>query len=348
MGLLILGGTQFVGRHLTERALAQGHKVTLFNRNRAAPDLFPEVEVLTGDRLKDVNALEGRTWDAVIDTSAYTPATVRRSAELLRDAVRHYTFISTVSVYQDFAQVEMGESSPVGTLDDEAVTAAENAERAGKGVSPEAYGPLKARCEEVVKELFPDRSLIVRPGLIVGPHDYTDSFTYWVRRVGLAGKEKSNAVLAPGKPDRRVQFIDARDLAAWTLLATTDGVSGTFNATGPDHALTFGTLLDACCETLNPRAELVWVADDFLLERGLGAADLMLWHPAEAMPGWEGFFSINVGKAIDQGLCFRPLAETIQDTLSWDQTRGGEPLRAGLTVEREAALLREWQEAQAK
>lgn len=155
MRLLILGGTQFVGRHLTECALAQGHEVTLFNRNRAAPDLFPRVEVLTGDRLKDVSALGGRTWDAVIDTSAYTPATVRRSAELLRDAVRHYTFISTISVYRDFAPAEMDESSPVGTIDDEAVTAAEDAERAGAGVGPEAYGPLKVRCEEVVKELFP-------------------------------------------------------------------------------------------------------------------------------------------------------------------------------------------------
>lgn len=145
-----------------------------------------------------------------------------------------------------------------------------------------------------------------------------------------------------------MQFIDARDLAGWTLRATTDGVSGTFNATGPDYALTFGTLLEICRETLNPRAELVWMADDFLLERGLSAADLMLWHPIEAMPGWEGFFSIGVGKAVSQELSFRPLAETIHDTFAWDQTRGGEPLKVGLTVEREAALQRDWQETQAK
>ena len=345
MQLLILGGTRFVGRHFTEHALAEGHEVTLFNRNQAAPDLFSQVEVLTGDRLHDVSALKGRTWDAVIDISAYTPATARRTAELLQNAVQHYTFISTISVYREFARAEMDEGSPVGTISDEAVAVAENAERAGEEVDPEAYGPLKARCEEVVEALFPNRSLIVRPGIIVGPHDYTERFTYWVQRVGLAGRGRNNDVLAPGIPAQRVQFIDARDLAAWTLWATADRVTGTFNATGPNYVLTFGALLEACCQTLNKDANLIWVPNTFLLERNFEAGDLVPWHPVEAMPGWDGFFSIDVRKALGYGLSFRALGDTVQDTFVWDQARGGdELLNTSMTAEREEALLKEWLE----
>ena len=200
MKLLILGGTRFVGRHMTEAALEAGHEVTLFNRNRQGTDL--DVETLVGDRLHDVSALTGRTWDAVIDVSAYTPAAARRSAEVLRGAVSHYTFISTVSVY-DFARPGLDEQASVAVLSDEEAEAAALSEP----VSAEAYGPLKARCEGVVREIFPDGALAVRPGLIVGPHDYTDRFTYWVRRVGAGG-----TVLAPGAPEQRVQFIDAHDL----------------------------------------------------------------------------------------------------------------------------------------
>lgn len=347
MKLLILGGTRFVGRHLTEAALVAGHEVSLFNRNRHGAGLFPEAETLVGDRLGDLSALEGRTWDAVIDTSAYTPDAARRSADLLQNAAYHYTFISTVSVYRDFIQSGMNEDAPVGTLTDEEAAAAEATARSEAGTTGasygQMYGPLKARCEGVVEELFPNHSLVVRPGLVVGPYDYSDRFTYWVRRVGIAGKGQSHDVLAPGMPDRRAQFIDARDLARWTVEATVAGVTGTFNATGPDYPLTFGTFLETCCHALNKDAELVWVDDDFLLERGLGAADLMPWHPVEAMPGWEGFFSIDAGKAVATGLSSRPLEETIKDTFTWDQARGGNtPLTAGLTAAREAALLSEW------
>lgn len=349
MNLLILGGTRFIGRHLTEAALAAGHEVSLFNRNRHGTGLFPEVETLVGDRHSDLGALEGKTWDAVIDTSAYTPDVARRSAELLRDTVQHYTFISTVSVYRDFAQLEMTEQAAVGALSDEDVVVIETAERAGEGVPAEAYGPLKARCEGVVEEAFANRSLIVRPGLVVGPYDYTDRLTYWVRRIGLAGRGQSRVVLAPGRRERRVQFIDARDLARWTVQATVAALTGTFNATGPDHPLTFGAFLETCRRTLGGDAELVWVDDSFLLERGLGAADLMPWHPVEAMPGWEGFFSIDAGKAVAKGLSFRPLEETIEDTFAWDQARGGDaPLKAGLTAAREAALLSEWRAAKGR
>ena len=338
MKLLILGGTRFVGRHMTEAALEAGHEVTLFNRNRQGTDLGVGtlVETLVGDRLHDVSALTGRTWDAVIDVSAYTPAAARRSAEALRETAAHYTFISTISVYKSFAGLGPDEQAPVAVLSDEDAEAA----ALNEPVSAEAYGPLKARCEGVVRGIFPDGALVIRPGLIVGPYDYTDRFTYWVRRVGAGG-----TVLAPGAPEQRVQFIDAHDLARWTVQATGRGLTGTFNATGPDGALSMGTFLETCRQTLNPEAELTWVLNDFLLSHGLGAGDLMPWQPAEAMPGWDGFYAIDVGKAVGEGLSFRPLEETVRDTFAWDETRGGEPLKSGLTSERETALLDEWRMA---
>ena len=346
MNLLILGGTQFIGRHLTEAALAAGHDVTLFNRNRRGAELFSEVETLVGDRQGDVSALKGKTWDAVIDTSAYTPLAARRTAELLQNAVGHYTFVSSVSVYQDFSEAGMDEDAPVGTITDEETAAAETTERPDTGIVAAAYGrkygPLKVRCERVVEEVFPGRALVVRPGLVIGPYDYSDRFTYWVRRVGLAGKGHPE-VLAPGEPERRVQFIDARDLATWMLDATVAKVTGTFNATGPDYALTFGAFLETTRRVLNPEAELVWVEDEFLVGRGLEPGELMPWHPVGAMPGYENFFDIDISRAVERGLTFRPLGETIRDTFAWDQSRDdGEPLKAGLTAEREAALLNEW------
>ena len=342
MKLLILGGTQFIGRHLTEAALAAGHDVTLFNRNQRGA-VFPTVETLVGDRYGDVSALVGRTWDAVIDTSGYTPGAVQRTAELLRDAVDHYTFVSAVSVYRDFARSGMAEDAPVSTMTDEEVVTVEAAQREGAGAAyGELYGPLKARCEGTVTSFFPG-ALIVRPGLVVGPYDYTDRFAYWVQRIGLAGKKLDAEVLAPGNPVQHVQVIDARDLAAWLLEATVNKLSGTFNATGPEDTLTFGDVLETCRDALNPNAELIWVDNNFLLEQGLEAGELMPWHPAVAMPGWEGFYDLDSSKAVQNGLRFRPLAETVKDTFAWDRARGDDaPLKAGLTAEREAVLLGAW------
>lgn len=346
MNLLILGGTQFIGRHLTEAALNAGHNVTLFNRNRRGAGLFSDVETLVGDRQGDVSALAGKTWDAVIDTSAYTPLAARRTAELLQNAVEHYTFVSSVSVYQDFSEAGMSEDAPVGTMTDEEVVEAETTAREPDTTGAsygELYGPLKARCEHIVEKTFPRRALIVRPGLVVGLYDYTDRFTYWVRRIGLTGKDQATEVLAPGTLEQQVQFIDARDLAAWMLDATVAGMTGAFHATGPDYALTFGDFLETTRHTLNPEAELVWVKDDFLVERGLEPGELMPWHPVGAMPGYENFFDIDISRAVANGLRFRPLRETIRDTFAWDQTRDSdEPLKVGLTTEREAALLDEW------
>ncbi len=349
MNLLILGGTQFIGRHLTEAALTAGHNVTLFNRNRRGAGLFSDVETLVGDRQGDVSALAGKTWDAVIDTSAYTPLAARRTAELLQNAVEHYTFVSSVSVYRDFSEAGIDENAPVGTITDEEAAAAETTERPDTGTVAAAYGPkygpLKVRCERVVEEIFPGRTLVVRPGLVVGPYDYSDRFTYWVRRVGLAGKDWATEVLAPGTPGQRAQFIDARDLAAWMLDATVAGVTGTFNATGPDYALSFGDFLETTRRVLNEDAEFVWMENTFLLEHGLEPALLMPWHPPEALPGWEGFYQLDIGRAVANGLRFRPLEETIRDTFAWDDTRGGGELLAGITAEREAALLAAWRTA---
>ena len=340
MKLLILGGTQFIGRHLTEAALTAGHEVTLFNRGRCGTE-FP-VETLVGDRYGDVSALAGRTWDAVIDVSAYTPGAVTQTTKMLQAAVEHYTFVSTISVYQDFARLGTDENAPVGTITDEAAAAAESTYAATGTVDGDLYGPLKARCERVVTTNFSGRALVVRPGLVVGPYDYTDRLTYWVRRIGLAGKKLGTQVLAPGHPEQQVQLIDARDLAAWLLQVTQDKLTGTFNATGPEYTLTFGEMLETCRATLNPDAELVWAEDEFLLAHGLEAGELMPWHPVAAMPGWRGFYGINVQKALQHGLSFRPLARTVQDTFAWDQTHGDAPLKAGLTEEREKVLLEDY------
>ena len=339
MKLLILGGTQFIGRHLTEAALTAGHEVSLFNRNRRGNE-FP-VETLVGDRYGDVSALEGRMWDAVVDVSAYTPGAVESTAELLRDAAEHYTFVSTISVYQDFAHPGTEEDAPVGTITDEDAAAAESTYAATGTVDGDLYGPLKAKCEEVVTGAFRN-ALVVRPGLVVGPYDYTDRLTYWVRRVGLAGRGLGTQVLAPGQPEQHVQFIDARDLAAWLLQATEDKLTGTLNATGPDTTLSFGALLETCRDVLSPNAELIWVGSDFLLAHGLEAGELMPWHPVAAVPGWEGFYDLDIRRALQNGLRFRPLSETVKDTFAWDQTRDDAPLKAGLTGEREAALLGAW------
>src|SRR5579885_1733748 len=231
MKLLILGGTVFLGRHIVEAALARGHEITLFNRRQHNGELFPEVEKLRGDRNGDLSALEGRRWDAAIDTSGYFPRVVRASAQKLSGAVDHYTFISSISVYADFTQVGMDENAPVGTLKDESV----------EEITGESYGPLKVLCEQAAEQAMPGRVLNIRPGLIVGPHDPSDRFTYWPRRLARGGD-----VLAPGRPERLVQLIDVRDLAEWNIRAAEARLTGLFNATGPSGELTMAQVIDAC------------------------------------------------------------------------------------------------------
>jgi 2'-hydroxyisoflavone reductase len=308
--LLILGGTKFLGRLLAEVALERGHELSLFTRGQTNAGLFPRAEMLRGNRDSGLAELAGRRWDAVVDTSGYVPRIVRDSAELLRDSGR-YVFVSSVSVYADFS------GRP---LEGDAVAGLGNASADELASDSSNYGPLKALCEQVVEEVFGERALIVRPGLIVGPHDPTGRFTYWAQRL-----ERRGELLAPGPPERRTQFVDVRDLARWIVDAVESGLSGTFNAT--NEGVPWGELLAG--------AEVEWVSDDFLVEREVGAwMELPLWL---ADPNWSGMHEVDVSRAVASGLRFRPLAETLAGAASAPAVEG-----VGLTAEREAELLAAW------
>ncbi|HET7271705.1 MAG TPA: NAD-dependent epimerase/dehydratase family protein [Rubrobacter sp.] len=324
MDLLILGGTGFLGRHLVEAALGDGHRVTLFNRGIRNPGLFPEAESIRGDRDRDLSVLRGRHWDAIIDTCGYVPRGVRASAGLLADAVDHYTFVSSISVYSDDITPGADEAAPVRELSDPTV----------EEVTGETYGGLKALCEKAAEEEMPGRVLNVRPGLISGPHDPTDRFTYWPRRIAAGGE-----VLVPDRPEFRVQFIDVRDLAAWIVKMAQEQRTGTYNATGPDYELTMGRLLEVCEAVGGEGAELEWVSEDFLLEHGVEPfTELPLWVPRED----AAMLAVDCGRAIAAGLAFRPVSQTVKDVLEWDRARADTEPRAGLRPERERKLLRAW------
>jgi len=329
MKLLILGGTIFLGRHIVEAALARNHEVTLFNRGQHNADLFPAVEKLHGDRTKDLSALAGRRWDAVIDPSGYVPRHVRATAEALADRVDHYTFISTISVYPDFSQPNIDENAPVGQLADESV----------EEVTGESYGPLKALCEQAAEQALPGRVFNMRPGLIVGPFDPSDRFTYWPQRVARGGE-----VLAPGDPHQAIQFVDGRDLAAWTVRMVEARQTGVYNATGPAQPLAMQQFLANCQAVIQSDANFTWVSEAFLLEKEVGPfVEMPLWVPASE----AGLDQVNSLKAIQAGLTFRPMADTIRDTLTWHNSRpSDQPLRAGLPPERERTLLEAWHQAQ--
>jgi 2'-hydroxyisoflavone reductase len=307
MKLLVLGGTKFLGRHAVDAALAAGHDVTLFTRGRTNAELFPEAEHLLGDRDGDLDALAGRAWDGVIDTSGFVPRVVRRSAELLCDATQRYVFVSSISVYDDFSR-PVDESSPVAELDD---PSSEDVET--------DYGALKAACERVVEETYGERSARVRAGLIVGPYDGTDRFTYWPRRIAAGGE-----VLAPGDPAAPVQFVDARDLAAWLVELALDGPGGVFNATGPSEPLSFAELLERARTALGSDASFVWTDEERILEAEVQPwTELPLWLPGD---DYAGMARADISRALAAGLAFRPVEETVVDTLAWDRTvPGGRP-----------------------
>lgn len=346
MKILILGGTAFLGPQLVEAAQDAGDEVTLFNRGKTNPGLFPDVEKLHGDRdpqkgegLKALaDAVKaGRRWDAVIDTSGYVPRVVRASAELLKDAARQYVFISTVSVYPNFT-AGMDETAPVGTLQDPAE----------EKVSGLTYGPLKVLCEAAATAVFGDRATNIRPGLIVGPGDPTDRFTYWPVRVARGGR-----VLIPAAPQPRkafVSFIDVRDLASWSVRCARDGHGGVYNASGPKGTLTFDEMVDGCKAVVSDPVDFIPVEEAWLLKQGVGPwMQLPLWIPAEPGETAGGMGLISRTKAVEHGLTFRPLADTARDTLAWfnaerpaDYDFGTKPGAAGLTKAREAELLAAW------
>jgi 2'-hydroxyisoflavone reductase len=326
--VLILGGTMFLGRALVEAARARGHEITLFNRGRTAPELYPELERLVGDRDGNLSALAGRRWDAVIDTCAYLPRIAAASARLLADQVDHYTIVSSLSVYASTREPGVDESGEVATLADPAV----------EELTGETYGALKALCEGAVEEALPGRTLAVRPGLIVGPHDPTDRFTYWPWRVARGGR-----LLAPDRPERRVAFLDVRDLAEWMVRACEERLVGVYNADGPQGTVTMGELVAACRRVAASDAEPVWVSEAFLAEQEVGAwIEMPLWIPASD-PDAAGFFAFSCDKAIAAGLTSRAVEETVRATLEWARTRDeAHQWRAGLTAEREAELLAAW------
>src|SRR5687768_1503047 len=317
MRLLVLGGTRFLGRAIVDAALERGHELTLFNRGRTNAGLFREVEQIRGDRTTDLSSLDGRDWDSVLDVATFLPRAVRLSVEALEGRVGRYVYVSSISAYADQSTPAV-EGAPLAQLDD----------RDAEDV--EHYGALKAACEGIVGDAFGGRALVVRPGLIVGPHDPTDRFTYWPRRIAEGGR-----VLAPAPPDQPVQFIDVRDLAEWIVAATEDELGGAYNATG--DAITFERLLDEC-RRVSGGAEIVWVPSEHLVAAGVGEwMELPLWIVS---PEYSAMHRTDVSKAKRAGLRFRPLAETIADTLAWDAAR--ETPRAegvGLAPERERELL---------
>jgi len=320
--ILILGGTVFLGRHLVEAALAKGHEITLFNRGRHNPELFPQVEKLRGDRDGDLDALQGRTWEVVIDTCGYLPRVVGQSAELLADAVGRYVFISSISAYADPSKPGLGED---GRLADP--------ETGTEEITGESYGPLKVACEQAVARALPGRSLIIRPGLIVGPHDPTDRFTYWPVRL-----HRGADVVAPAPRNASVQVIDVRDLADWIIRLVEEKTAGVFNATGPARRLTMAEMLAQCQQTTASKARLHWLTAEELLAAGVEPwMDLPLWLAGDEM---AGLLAVDISRALANGLTFRPLVDTARDTLEWAQSRPAEhQWRAGLSVEREQALL---------
>lgn len=328
MELLIIGGTRFVGRAIVDAAIARGHTLTLFNRGQSNPDLYPDIERIAGNRDGGLAALDGRSWDAVIDTCGYVPRLVEASARYLARAVGHYTFISTISVYTDALPPHSDENGPLATVDDPTT----------EEVTGGTYGGLKVLCEDVATHEMNGRALLVRPGLVVGPHDHTDRFSYWPHRLARGGE-----VLAPGVPGRGTQFIDARDLAEWVVVATEQRLTGPYNAVGPADTLTMSAFLDACRKVAGTEATFTWVSDDFLNAHELRSLlDMPQWVSAED----AAFLSVDNRKAIAAGLKFRPPAATITATLDWLRTRPADyAWRAGLSAEREAELLAEWHAA---
>jgi len=326
MNILILGGTKFLGRHLVNSALARGHQVTLFNRGKTDPNLFPHLETFLGDREHDIEKLAGRVWDAVIDVAGYLPRIVGVSAVGLERGVGRYVFISSISVYpdSDLHKIGIDESDPVGKLKDESI----------EEITGETYGPLKALCEKTVLDLYGERGLVVRPGLIVGPNDPTDRFTYWPVRIARGGD-----VLAPEKPEVPVQIIDVRDLSDFTIKLIEENASGIYNATGPDYELTFGTMLETCRQVSGSDANIRWASVEFLKQNEVAEwSDMPVWVPDNEDNA--GFSRVDVSKAIKAGLKFRPLEDTVHDTLAWAKTRPADhKWRAGLKPEREQELL---------
>jgi 2'-hydroxyisoflavone reductase len=337
--ILILGGTGFTGSFQVRYALSRGHEVSVFNRGKSHPDQVPpEVEQLIGDRNGQLNALKGREWDVVIDNPTTLPVWVRDAAQLLKSNVDRYVFISTISVYADKSKPGMDERGPLQKYEgDDAMAETPETLLAS---NQRLYGPLKVISEREVEKWFPSQALIIRPGLIVGRGDETDRFTYWPLRLARGGE-----ILAPGEPTDPVQFIDVRDLAEWTIRMVEQGATGTYNATGPKQKLTIGEMLEAIKQVTKSDARFTWVKAEFLAAQKVWAwSDMPVWMPAQGEVA--GFCQISIQKALSKGLTFRSFSDTTGATLEWMRKQPAERqanLKAGITAEREAAVLAAWQ-----
>jgi 2'-hydroxyisoflavone reductase len=327
--ILILGGTNFIGPWQVQYALDRGHTITLFNRGRTNPHLFPNVEKLIGDRNGDLKALEGREWDVVIDNSATDPKWVELTASLLQKSVKRYLFVSTRSVYSDTSIVPMTAAAPVFTRENTTVREGQNL----------PYGLAKAESEKLTRKYFPTGALIVRPSLIVGPGDLTDRFTYWPVRI-----ERGGEILAPGDGSDRVQVIDVRDLCEWMIRLCENGITGTYNGLGPKNGYSFAELLHGIKAVTTSDATLIWVDTDFLTQHDVrGYREMPVWQPSRGRTAGFGRFDITPEIAL--GLTFRPLAVTAKGTLDYYHAQPAErqaTLRAGITAERERQVLDAW------
>ena len=334
--ILILGGTGFTGPFQVTYALSRGHKVTVFNRGRTHPGELPkEAEQLIGDRNGQLDALKGRTWDVVIDNPTTLPVWVRDAAQILKGNVDRYVYISTLSVYADVSKVGIDETAPLLKYTGADAMKETNATMRANNLA--LYGPLKAVSEAEAEKWFPGKTMIIRPGYIVGPGDESDRFTYWPVRV-----ERGGEVLAPGTSADPIQIIDARDLAEWTIRMVEQGTVGSFNAVGPKSKLEMGRMLDDMKKTTNSNARFTWVDSEFLTSQKL-VDDIPIWTPPHGPEA--GYSAVNINKAVKQGLTFRTISDTTRATLDWFRKQPADrqaKMRAGIKAEREAEVLAAW------
>jgi 2'-hydroxyisoflavone reductase len=327
--VLILGGTGFIGPHFVDALTAGGHKITLFNRGKRDPEVKPGIEQLLGDRDGQVDSLKGRDWDVVIDNSGYKPSQVKLTADLLKDHVAQYIFISSIAVYADFKVAGIDEDYKLAVLEDPATEV----------VNGKTYGALKAVCEKIVEDTYGKGATIIRPTYIAGPGDHTDRFTYWPYRVSKGGE-----MLAPGTPSDPFQYIDVRDLAEFMRVCVEKRVPGKFNLCGPQGAVTMGSLLDTSRQITKVNTKLVWASAEFLEAQEIVGEKakgnfLPIW---QAPKGDEaGLLLVSPARAVKKGLKFRSLETTIRETLEWQKQRpeDKQQLKAGLTMEKEAELI---------